>query len=100
LFYIFGSWAIVHGIYILALVNTERASSANRWDTFKYIVSQLGLVFATVAMISLLSGFGELYIKRLFTLDGFIQAIIVIGVPAFIGIKQGLKKSSQNNERK
>ena len=91
LLYIFGSWALIHFIYILALSNTKQISEKSRWNVYKYIVKQLMLVIGAVAMVSLLSGLGALYFDRLFTLDGFIQAAIVVIIPALFGIFEGLK---------
>lgn len=84
-FRIFGSWLIVQAIYHMARANTKQATSLSRKEVVLVYLRQMGLVFAVVGFVV-----GASFISSIHTWDFFIEALLVIVVPALFGIHNGL----------
>jgi len=105
IFYVFGSWALIHFAYLSGYVAAkDDGIQQNKWKTLIFILGKTVFAFVAFIWISILSGFGFDYGKKFITLEGFIQAVIVLVTPIILGILKAIRekketKDQENSER-
>jgi hypothetical protein len=81
LFYIFGSWAMIYGGYIMGRANVKKQTFESRRAKWGYAIRQFFPCFGAMAFILGAGTLGFAYDDKFFTLEGIIQAVLVIGIP-------------------
>lgn len=93
LFYIFGSWAMIHGGYIMGKASIRRRTFESRKEKWEYAVQQFFPSFGAMAFVLGAGTLGFAHDDKFYTLEGIIQAVLVIGIPVGVGIASGLSSS-------
>lgn len=94
LFYIFGSWAMIHLGYVMGSANVKKQTFESKRAKWSYAIQQFFPCFGAMAFILGAGTLGFAYDDKFYTLQGLIQAVLVIGIPVGIGIAIGLGSST------
>lgn len=99
-FYVFGSWALVAGIYNTGVHLGDEFTTLNQdWNAVGFILIKLGTLLTAALLIGFFF-FEKIFLDELFSVKGFMKMLIIVVAPGLVGVLKGTRKTINASKKR